>query len=95
MQQGFNDLKTHQMRTYSAMQAAVRMLAEDLDPAALDKATPTEGGIAGMMASRRAKLWDAYVTRWNAKTSRHDDGLVDVFMLYFADCYDRLADGGR
>jgi type VI secretion system protein ImpI len=92
---GFADLKTHQVRTYSAMQAAVRMLAEDLDPASIEKTTPAEGGLSSMIGSRRARLWDAYVTIWEAKTKRHDDGLVDVFMLYFADCYNRALENDR
>ena len=34
-------------------------------------------------------MWDAYVARWEAKTAPYEDGLVDAFMLYFAECYDR------
>ena len=92
--QGFADLKTHQMRTYSAMQAAIRMIAEELDPEAIDKATPSAGGLSDRLGSRKARLWEAYVASWRARTERHDDGLVDVFMLYFAECYDRAAGGG-
>ena len=39
--------------------------------------------------SRKARLWDAYVARWQVKTRRNEGGLVDVFMQYFADCYER------
>jgi type VI secretion system protein ImpI len=46
-----------------------------------------------MIGSRKARLWEAYLARWRASTERHDDGLVDVFMLNFADCYDRGSDG--
>jgi type VI secretion system protein ImpI len=91
LKQSFADLKSHQLNSYSAMQAAVRLLANDLDPEAIDKSLPLESGISAMVASRRARLWDAYVARWRTKTKRHDDGLVDVFMLYFADCYDRIS----
>ena len=42
-----------------------------------------------MIGSRKARLWDAYVARWQAKTRGQDGGLVDVFMQYFAECYDR------
>jgi type VI secretion system protein ImpI len=41
------------------------------------------------MVSRKAKLWDAYVARWQAKVRREGSGPVDSFMLLFADCYDR------
>jgi type VI secretion system protein ImpI len=92
--QGFSDLKSHQLRTYSAMQKAMRIIAEDLDPAAIENATANEGGLAAMIGSRKARLWDSYVTRWKAKTQRHDDGLVSVFTQYFAECYDQ-ADNNR
>jgi type VI secretion system protein ImpI len=89
LEQSFSDLKAHQVRTYSAMQQALRMLAADIDPQAIDKDTAADRGIGAVIASRKAKLWDAYVTRWNAKTRGFDGGLVDAFMVYFAECYDK------
>ncbi len=91
LEDSFKDLKTHQMNTYSAMQQALKMVVQDLDPAVIEAATDKEGGLGGLMSSRKAKLWDHFVTRWKAKTERHDNGLVDAFMLYFSECYDRLA----
>jgi type VI secretion system protein ImpI len=93
LQQSFADLKSHQLHSYSAMQAAVRMLAEDLDPEKIDRSIDSDSGLSALLASRRARLWDTYVARWRTKTKRHDDGLVDVFMLYFAECYDRISNG--
>jgi type VI secretion system protein ImpI len=86
--QGFDDLKMHQVLTYSAMQAAMQMIAEELDPESIEKSVPASGGFAELIGSRKARLWEAYAARWKAKTERHDNGLVDVFMLYFAQCYD-------
>ena len=89
LDQSFTDLKAHQLQTFTAMQQALKMLIDDLDPEAIDNDTEAERGIAGMVGSRRAKLWDVYVARWEAKTRRHEGGLVDAFMQYFAECYDR------
>jgi type VI secretion system protein ImpI len=89
IEQSFADLKTHQLQTYAAMQQALRMLIEDVDPQAIDKETETDRGIASLVGSRKARLWDVYVTRWQAKTRRQEGGIVDVFMQYFAECYDR------
>ena len=75
------------------MQNAMRMIASDFDPDTVDKALPASGGLAEMIGSRKARLWESYVARWKATTGRHDDGLVDVFMLNFADCYDRDTGG--
>jgi type VI secretion system protein ImpI len=87
--QAFLDLKTHQVRSYAAMQQAVRLLGEDLDPVEIDKSVSEDGGLAKLVGSRKGRLWDAYVSRWDAKNRRSDDRLVDAFMRYYADCYDR------
>jgi type VI secretion system protein ImpI len=90
--ESFRDLKAHQIKTYSAMQHALKMLVEDLDPQAIAEATAQDGGIGGLIGSRKAKMWEAYVARWDAKTAPYENGLVDAFMIYFAECYDR---GGK
>ncbi len=95
LEQSFKDLKVHQVKTYSAMQHALRMLVEDLDPKAIDEDLGGDRGLGALIGSRKARLWDAYVTRWDAKTAPHEDGLVDAFMLYFAECYDRGSGGTR
>jgi type VI secretion system protein ImpI len=83
----FSDLKEHQIRSYSAMQQAIAMMVAELDPQAIDAATEADRGISGVIGSRKARLWDIYVARWQAMTLGQSDGLVDLFMRYFADCY--------
>ncbi len=87
--QGFSDLKAHQLQTFTAMQQALALLANDLDPKSIDASVEQDSGLNKLVGSRKAKLWDAYVTRWQQKTSRFDNGLLDAFMEYFAECYDR------
>jgi type VI secretion system protein ImpI len=89
LEEGFKDLKIHQVKTYSAMQHALRLLVEDLDPHAIAESVDSDKGLGALIGSRKAKLWDTYTARWDAKTAPHEDGLVDAFMIYFSECYDQ------
>lgn len=91
-EESFADLKTHQVSTTAAMQAALEELFQELAPDQIDKSV--EGG-GGLLGSRKAKLWDTYVERWRARTRRSDGRLVDSFMQIFAECYDKLQRKGR
>ena len=91
IEQGFADLKSHQIKTYSAMQHALTELMADIEPLAIESDTDADRGIAGLMTSRKAKLWDAYVARWQAMANREGDGLIDAFMRLFAEHYDRAS----
>jgi len=90
--QGFEDLKTHQIKTYSAMQHALTVLMADFDPQAIEQDAEKGGRISGLLASRKAKLWDAFEARWGTKVGRDAGGPIEAFMRYFAEYYDR--DGG-
>lgn len=86
--QGFDDLKSHQLKTYMAMQHAVAMLVADLDPAAI--ATDMEAdGIIDKVRSRKSRLWDAFLARWKANFGREKGAAIEAFMLHFADYYDQ------
>jgi type VI secretion system protein ImpI len=86
--QAFDDLKKHEIKTYTAMQQAVALLMKDMDPAAIESASQGDRGLAGLVGSRKARLWDVYLARWQAHAKRHDNGILDTFMDYFARCYD-------
>lgn len=82
-QQGFDDIKRHQTAVYAAMQPALAKLLEDLSPESI------EGRAAGgIMTSKKARAWETFVERWDAKTHPHENGMLDVFLTYFADAYD-------
>jgi type VI secretion system protein ImpI len=87
--QGFEDLKSHQLKTYMAMQHAVAMLVADLDPAAIIKDLEADESIIDKMRSRKSRLWDAFLMRWKASLGRENNGAIEAFMLHFADYYDQ------
>jgi type VI secretion system protein ImpI len=87
--QGFDDLKSHQLKTYMAMQHAVAMLVADLDPAAIIKDLEADESIVDKVRSRKSRLWDAFLMRWKASLGRESNGAIEAFMLHFADYYDQ------
>lgn len=91
--QGFGDLKIHQVKTFSAMQHALRRLLSDFDPEAIENGLTGDRGLAGVVGSRKARLWENYVARWQARTQNQEDGLTKAFMDYFAESYDRDGNG--
>lgn len=87
--EGFGDLKMHQLKTYAAMQHAVSMLIADLDPARITAGVDDQEGTLDKLRSRKGRLWDAYATRWKATLGREPGAAIEAFMLHFADYYDQ------
>jgi type VI secretion system protein ImpI len=87
--QGFEDLKAHQIKTYAAMQHALTCVIADLDPKTIERETNGGGGIGSLLQVRKAKLWDAYEARWQAKLGLKSSEAIDAFMRYFGEYYDR------
>lgn len=82
-QQGFDDIKRHQTAVYAAMQPALARLLEDLSPESIE-----ERSSGGIMSSKKARAWELFVERWDAKTHPYENGMLDVFLTYFSDAYD-------
>ncbi|MDX8442150.1 type VI secretion system-associated FHA domain protein TagH [Mesorhizobium australafricanum] len=82
IEDAFRDLKTHEIATYAAMQAALSRLLDDLSPEAIAKKVP-----AASFSSRKSQAWDALVATWRTMEDRHENGMLDVFLAYFAEAY--------
>jgi type VI secretion system FHA domain protein len=96
--EAFADIKRHQTAVYSAIQPALARLLEDLSPEAIEKRS---GGAASKLAvvggGKRGRNWEVFVERWDAKTHPYENGMLDVFLAYFAEAYDASikASGGQ
>jgi type VI secretion system protein ImpI len=88
-EEAFQDLKAHQLKTYSAMQHALTALLANLEPKSIARDSDAGRGISSLMIRRKSKLWDAYVARWQSQVHREGSGLVEAFMVLFAEYYDR------
>jgi type VI secretion system protein ImpI len=90
--QGFDDVKAHQVKTFSAMQHALKRLMEEFAPEEIEKASTLSRGVFGR-GPNKAACWDTFATRWKATTHGQEDGMLNTFMQYFVEYYDR--DGNR
>ena len=85
----FGDIKRHQYATHAAIQPALARLLDDLAPETIEARVKA----AGLLSNRRARAWETFVERWDAKAQAHDNGMLDVFLTYFAEAYDDEAGG--
>lgn len=82
--ESFEDIKKHQYAVHAAMQPALARLLEDLAPEGIE--AKAAGGVLG---SKKARAWEIFVERWDAKTHPFENGMLDVFLAYFAESYDQ------
>lgn len=83
--EAFGDIHDHEKATFAAMQRALSRLMEDLTPESV------EDKVSGPFGAK-AKAWDIYVQRWNAKTEHFENGILDVFFGYFSEIYDSMSE---
>lgn len=84
LQVALKDLRAHQMGVFAALQPALAAVLEGLSPEEIDQAETTGGLLAG---SRKGKMWDEFVRRWDERSQAGDHGMLDVFLLAFAKAY--------
>lgn len=86
VEEAFRDLKTHELATYAAMQAALSRLLSELSPDAIERKLP-----ASAFVSKKGRAWDMFVATWEAKEAAHENGMLDVFLAYFSEAYAKSA----
>lgn len=83
LDEALKDLRLHQAALFAALQPALAQLLGDLAPEAVE----AEADKVRMTANRKAKAWEIYVQRWDAKTAPHENGILDQFLAHFAEAY--------
>lgn len=82
VEDAFRDLKTHELATYAAMQAALSRLLDELSPEAIARKLPPAS-----FSSKKSQAWDALVATWRTMEERHENGMLDVFLAHFSEAY--------
>ena len=83
LEDALSDLRLHQAALFAALQPALAKLLGDLAPEGIEAVAET-GRLGG---NRKAKAWELFVERWDAKTAPHENGMLDEFLHHFAAAY--------
>ncbi|MCO5082332.1 MAG: type VI secretion system-associated FHA domain protein TagH [Rhizobiaceae bacterium] len=85
VEDGFGDLKRHELATYAAMQKALSRLMDEFAPETFE-----QKAAGGAFASKKSRAWDLFAAKWTERNAG-ENGLLDVFLTYFAEAYDEAA----
>ena len=89
--EAFDDLRMHELATISAMQAAVRVLLAQFEPAAVERKIASNA-LHIHPAQRKAKAWEAFVLQHKSITQALSDDFDSVFGKAFARAYEEAID---
>ena len=77
------DIRRHQSAFFAALQPALAAVLSGLSPDEIE-----DGAGSGILGgASKAKLWEAYVQRWDGKAEAGEHGMLDVFLEAFARSY--------
>lgn len=82
--EAFSDLERHEFATIFAMQKALGRLLEDMAPDAIEAEISSS-----VFSLPQSKAWQLYQKRWEAKSERHENGILDEFLNHFSEFYDQ------
>jgi type VI secretion system FHA domain protein len=89
-----DDIKRHEMATMEAMQAGLRAVLGQLDPAKLREEAEAAGGLSLVPAQRRARAFDLFEQRFAAVLRDAENTTDGVFARAFARAYEAASTRG-
>ncbi|WP_333816595.1 type VI secretion system-associated FHA domain protein TagH [Tabrizicola sp.] len=85
----FRDLADHQVRSWVAIQSALRRMIDRFDPAAVEKDLEQLGMLESLLSGgRNAKLWKAYTDRYKDIARAAEDRFLGEVGADFRDAYE-------
>jgi type VI secretion system protein ImpI len=85
----FRDLADHQMRTWVAMQSALRRMIDRFDPTAIENELVQTGVLQSLLSGgRNAKLWQLYIDRYKDIARSAEDRFLGEVGADFRDAYE-------
>jgi type VI secretion system protein ImpI len=91
--QSYRDLADHQVRTWAALQTALRRMIDRFDPEEIERELEAAGRLQTLLAGgRNAKLWQLYVERYREIARAAEERFLGEVGADFRDAYE---DNGR
>lgn len=85
----YRDLADHQLRSWVAIQSALRRMIDRFDPAAVEKDLEELGLLGSLLSGgRNAKLWKAYTDRYKDIARAAEDRFLGEVGADFRDAYE-------
>ena len=85
----FRDMADHQLRSWVAIQSALRQMIDRFDPAAVEKDLDDLGMLESLLSGgRNAKLWKAYTDRYKDIARAAEDRFLGEVGADFRDAYE-------
>lgn len=92
----FRDMMDHQVRTWTALQSALRRMIDHFDPEVIAAEMETTGLLEALLAGgRSAKLWQLYEERYREIAQAAEDRFLGEVGAEFRDAYEGRGKGDR
>lgn len=90
-EEAFADIRSHEIAVLAGMQEAWSDLLRRFDPRALEKRQSEDSGLSGLLGSKKARAWDAFVVLYQSIAGEADDEYRRTFERVFGEAYERHA----
>src|SRR5690606_12563046 len=85
----FRDLADHQLRTWTAVQSALRAMVDRFDPAAFEREAEGQGRLQSLLSGgRNGRLWQLYTERYREIARAAEERFLGEVGADFRDAYE-------
>ena len=85
--EALNDIKAHEVAMVTGMEAALKGVLNRLDPAVLEKTIASDGGLSGVLKSKKARYWEIYESKYAEISDQAENDFHELFAKEFARAY--------
>tara|TARA_R110002049_G_scaffold10127_3_gene50389 strand:- start:95247 stop:96644 length:1398 start_codon:yes stop_codon:yes gene_type:complete len=86
-QQALDDIKAHEVAMMTGMQAALRGVLAELDPAKLSERIAADSSLRSVLSNKKARYWDIFEAQYGKISDQAENDFHDLFSKEFARAY--------